>query len=122
MGLHVPVVAVSRVPTTGLPLIVGTGVVTNRAAWMVAVDALVLAVVMYPERVPVTVTVIVLLTSAGVSVYVPLVAPLIATPLRYHWYVSVAVGFQVPGTAVSVEPITVLPVIVGVGALLNGAD
>ncbi|HCJ48680.1 MAG TPA: hypothetical protein DHW40_05010 [Microbacterium sp.] len=47
------------------------------------------------------------------------VAPFTAVPESRHWYVSVAVGFQVPGLAVRVLPKRTVPEIVGLGAVVN---
>ena len=48
------------------------------------------------------------------TVYVELVAPLIAAPSRYHWYFRVTgAGDQVPGAAVSLYPTLTVPVTFG---------
>ena len=38
---------------------------------------------------------------------------------RYHWYLRVASGLQVPGVAVSVFSTWAVPVTVGVGVVAN---
>ncbi|MBP1077404.1 hypothetical protein JOD63_001372 [Microbacterium terrae] len=83
MGDHVPAVAVSVDPTDDVPLIVGVGAVVN-ATVGTAVPALVLLVVVYPERLPVVVTATVRPASDVVSLYVFAVAPEIDVPFRFH--------------------------------------
>jgi hypothetical protein len=57
---------------------------------------------------------------------VAVVAPMMATPERYHWYLKVTgAGDQVPGFAVREDPTLAVPVIVGTAvtrdALATGA-
>jgi hypothetical protein len=81
---------------------------------------LVLAVRVYPDLLAVTVTVILLPTSAAVRVKDFEVAEMIATPFRFHWYAKASgAGAHVPVTAVRVEPTEIGPVNVGVGAVVK---
>ncbi len=83
-----------------------------------AVGADVRDVAAYPDFVPATVTVIVLPTRSGVSSSVVPVAPGMAVPSADQPIVVVSgVGTQVPTVAVSVEPTTVSPAMVGSGAV-----
>jgi hypothetical protein len=54
----------------------------------VPVAAEVLVAAVYPVLVPVTLNVSVLPTCAAVSLNVVAVAPVMATPLAFHWYFS----------------------------------
>lgn len=82
---------------------------------MTVVGVLVEVPVVNPARVPVTATRIASSTSAAPDVYVELVAPAIAVPLRVHWNENaVGWGVHVPGAAVSTCPTVLSPVIVGV--------
>ena len=57
--------------------------------------------------------------SAGTCRYVLPVALLIGLPSRNHWYVKVVDESHTPGTAVRVAPTVRVPVIVGMGELVN---
>ena len=113
-GPHVPGTAVSLYPTFTVPEIVGVGVAVSAAAATTAVGADDLDVVVKPVLVPVTLTVTVLPRSATTGVNVVPVAPLIATPLTYHWYASpTGAGPQAPAVAVSAEATRAVPVMTG---------
>ncbi len=73
---------------------------------------------MKPDLDPVTLTVRVFAASVVVGLYVAALAPVIATPERYHWYRSVTgEGPQVPGLAVRADPTLAVPVMVGVALI-----
>ena len=79
------------------------------AAATAAVAADVLDVVRYPLLRPVIFTVIFLPWSEDVRVRVDEVAPEIATPLRYHWYVNEGLGDHAAVLAVSLLPTLAVP-------------
>ena len=84
----------------------------------VPVAAEVLVAVVYPVLVPVTLKVSVLPTCAAAGLNVVAVAPVMATPLAFHWYFrATGEGPQVPTVAVSVEPTLAVPLTAGVGAV-----
>jgi hypothetical protein len=96
------------------------------AVMMVVASEGPLVMVVYPDLVPVTVTLMNLARSADPKVYVASVAPLLvvygplATDARDHVYVYVvAAVVQVPRFAVNVLPTVLVPVIVGIGGVAN---
>ena len=111
-GLGTAGVNVSVRPACAVPAILGMPAVMFPPA-TVAVAADVLVRVKYPDREPVTFTAILCVASAPESLRVVLVAPLIATPSRYHWYLNAAAGDHADVVAVSVEPALAVPVILG---------
>ena len=114
-GAHEPAVAVSVRSAFAVPEMTGLAVLV-RIPVTAAVAAKVFITLLYPVFRPVTETV----NALPMSAYVLTVAPVMATPARFHWCFSVIdAGAQVPSPAVSVEPTFVVPEIVGVGAVVR---
>lgn len=78
------------------------------------VEADVIDVVGYPDSEPVTRTPICLPACELVNANADPVAPLIAVPDANHWYLRVVPVAHVPDFVLSVDPITGIPLIVGV--------
>ncbi|MBP2414015.1 hypothetical protein JOF48_002814 [Arthrobacter stackebrandtii] len=119
-AVHFPGTAVSLLPTAAEPEMVGTGAANDGAATD-AVALLIFATDLNPDFDPVTRTVMVLPRSAAPSINDDPVAPEIAAPDRYHWYLSVVPVVHFPGTAVSLLPTAAEPEMVGTGAANDGA-
>ncbi|ALD12479.1 hypothetical protein AES38_05645 [Clavibacter capsici] len=87
-----------------------------------AVGALVCVLASYPERLPVTATVMTDPASAARTVYAVEVWPLTGTPSTSHAYLLVvAAGVQRAVVASRRCPMTALPVMTGAGVDVNGA-
>jgi hypothetical protein len=95
---------------------VGTGAVSTPTATLTE-TALVLVTVVKPDLDPATVTVRVLPSIAVDGVYVLAVAPVMATPFAFHWYLSVTGAGPHAPVAVRTEPTLTAPLITGTGAL-----
>ena len=112
-AVHLPGLAVRADPTFAVPEIVGVAVVkAPLATTLVLAD--VLDTVVYPSFEPVTFTVMGSPSWSAVRTNVVDVAPLIALPEAYHWYLNVVPDVHLPRETVRVEPTFTVPLIVGV--------